>query len=256
MQHVTCDISSLIANRFNRAVKTYDEVSTVQHEAGSVLLAKVKNCSHYFSDIIDLGCGSGFTTKKIAEQLRYQRFDAIDIAENFIEGAKDRLGLFNINCFNINFDEIYPQTKYSLIFSNFALHWSKNFQFTIKNINRHLKNNGIFAMTIPLLGTFDTVPNKHRNTFLSIEQVLHDLQSAGLNNIESSMMLYTVTYPDVIVGLKAIKAMGADYLFSNQWADNQLFSLRPRKNVSNPFLLNYQIGFFIAKNTHNINKII
>lgn len=249
MQPSTLNFSDQIASQFNRAASTYDEVAVVQYEVGLLLLNEIKKYGDCFSNIIDLGCGTGFITKKITEQINYQQLHAIDIAENLLIKAEERLKQYNVKCYNKNFNDTYPFDQYSLIFSNFALHWTDNFYCTLQNIKRHLKNDGIFAMTIPLLGTYDTLPNIHKNKFYGLEETIYLLKAIGFKKIESKIVQYTTCFSNFILALKTIKAMGANYLDQHRVGANQLFALRSSLNNRHEFVLNYRVGFFIVQNS-------
>lgn len=114
--------------------------------------------------ILDLGCGSGGLTAKIAEIA--SKCYGIDFSAEMI--AKAQQDYPAINFLQHNAEQPFPFTeKFDAVFSNAALHWMMNAEAVIKNIAASLKPNGRFVFEM----------GGHGN----VAQVLNAIQSAAYN---------------------------------------------------------------------------
>ena len=57
-----------IARNFSRVANTYDQASILQREVGSRLLERLELIRLYPSIILDLGSGTGFTSKVLSQK--------------------------------------------------------------------------------------------------------------------------------------------------------------------------------------------
>lgn len=89
--------------------------------------------------ILDLGCGDGTLTLKIAEA--GATVHGIDSSESMI-GAAQKKGISATvgHGENLNFNH-----QFDAVFSNAALHWMKDYHAVINGVSRSLKNNGRFV---------------------------------------------------------------------------------------------------------------
>jgi len=104
--------------------------------------------------ILDIGCGIGNITAKIAESA--EQAHGIDASQNMIDHAQQTYG----NISNLSFEHCFAEdfvsnTLYDYALSMFCLHWIKDKQKVFKCINNSLKINGEFLGTIY---TSDSIP--------------------------------------------------------------------------------------------------
>lgn len=110
-----------VAASFSRAAASYDSVAELQRAVGAELLARLPPGSAP-QRWLDLGCGTGFFSRVLAERLPASQGVALDIAEgmlnharplggaeHFIAGDAERLPLQADSC--------------GLIFSSLAVQW-------------------------------------------------------------------------------------------------------------------------------------
>jgi malonyl-CoA O-methyltransferase len=159
---------------FNAASQTYDSHSIIQHQAGANLITLLIPHLASSESIIDIGCGTGLTTERLAKQLPYQSFFAIDIADQLLNTARARLRPYNIQIDERDFHHLTDKNNgFNLIFSNMALHWSPSLAFTLATLKDFLAHNGILTFTVPLASTFielalypSNVQNAHVQCFV------------------------------------------------------------------------------------------
>jgi trans-aconitate 2-methyltransferase len=103
--------------------------------------------------ILDVGCGDGKITAKIAACVPRGMVTGIDISQEMVEFAKktfpknthNNLGFSQQDAQNFSYDE-----NLDLIFSSFALQWLSNPDLFFKCAYKSLKSSGYLAITIPL----------------------------------------------------------------------------------------------------------
>jgi trans-aconitate methyltransferase len=119
--------------------KNYDEKLSFVTSYGTSLVTLLNPQKHEF--IVDLGCGTGHLTYDLSQQCA--KVAGIDYSEDMIEKAK----------------EVYPELPFlqatgetfmleeraDAVFSNAALHWMKDAERVIANVNRNLKMGGRFV---------------------------------------------------------------------------------------------------------------
>lgn len=98
--------------------------------------------------ILDLGCGTGNITQKIMEKFPNAQVTCLDLSENMIEIAKNKLSSYeNIEYIIGDFTKTEMTEKYDAIVSSLALHHipnDKEKQDMYKAIYEALNINGVF----------------------------------------------------------------------------------------------------------------
>lgn len=118
---------------------TFQEIASLHFLQDSGIVLENKK-------ILDIGCGTGNITAKIAETAK--KIHGIDASKNMIEYAQEYYG----NIQNISFEHSFAENfntkkKYDLALSFFCLHWIQDKQKTLEKINLSLKTNGEFFGT-------------------------------------------------------------------------------------------------------------
>ena len=234
-----------IRHCFNQSARSYDENSQIQQRVGQQLIQLLIPYRHAAEHVIDLGCGSGWTTEQLASKISYDQFDAIDIADHLLTKAQGRLNNDDVNFHEADFD-VFPllNNKYfDLIFSNMALHWSLELENTMYNLTQQLSINGLIAFTLPIEGTFAELPAMNRNQFYSLAVLSAWLKAFGLRLLSVSENKFLLHFDSMLAAMKSIKASGANHVLRNKPESLPkciLTSLRPTT-------LTYSIGYFVAE---------
>lgn len=89
--------------------------------------------------ILDVGCGDGALTKRIAEVAR--DVIGIDASESMVEAARRR----GLTAFVMSGDAMAFEERFDAVFTNAALHWIPDHGSVIRGVWRALKDGGRFV---------------------------------------------------------------------------------------------------------------
>ncbi len=97
--------------------------------------------------IIDLGCGSGNSTALLKNRWPNAEITGLDSSLEMIEKARESDS--SIDWIVGHIEDLSPNDKYDLIFSNAALQWIENHDRLLPCLVDALTNNGVFAAQVP-----------------------------------------------------------------------------------------------------------
>ena len=107
-----------VKDSFDKGADCYDKHSNIQKEISKNLLDlffnELKENKEGFS-LLELGCGTGFCSKKISENLSLTRIHLLDISNNMIKKSKIRFKDQNVFFFKNDFDFFDNFENYNLI---------------------------------------------------------------------------------------------------------------------------------------------
>lgn len=162
-------------------------------------------------DVLDLGCGTGELTRKLADKLVSANVLGIDSSREMLSEAQ-LYGDENVKFMQRTIEEqLHLNQQWDLIFSNAAIQWVDNHEMLIPNIITKLKKNGQLTIQIPSQN--DNILNKMLNELVNEEPYRKELNNwtrvspvlstenyAELlfNNGCSEMTIYEKIYPLVV----------------------------------------------------------
>ncbi|XP_017759748.1 PREDICTED: NADH dehydrogenase [ubiquinone] 1 alpha subcomplex assembly factor 5 [Eufriesea mexicana] len=121
-------------------VKLYDYI---KDEVGYRLADRILDIKRNFKKALDLGCGRGYVSKHILAE-HVEELILIDMSTSFIHQAEVNEG---IKVSRIIMDEenfsLEPNSL-DLVISSLSLHWINDLPGCFMNINKSLKNDGVF----------------------------------------------------------------------------------------------------------------
>jgi malonyl-CoA O-methyltransferase len=234
-----------IRDCFNKAQESYDHHCDIQIQTSISLINELKKLNLNPKNIIDLGCGTGITTKYLINLYKtYHKFYAIDIADKLLSKARIRLEEYNIVFKEISLEAFFTNKdlSYDLVFSNMVFQWSDNLGDVLEKIYRNLNSQAILAFSIVLYGTYAELNSTiYFNKF-------EDIRSLLLLNkfkiIKSELVKSELQFSSKINAAKSIRAVGANY--HNKANSDFKELLRDRRSQNQNFSLTYNIGSFIA----------
>lgn len=119
--------------------KKYETASSHQKEWGERLIADLDLAGS--ECVLDLGCGNGTLTARIAELVPRGEVVGIDASKGMIEAALPK-SASNLKFQLLNIDDIDFRDQFDVVFSNAALHWVKDHRRLLANTQRSLRQDG------------------------------------------------------------------------------------------------------------------
>jgi tRNA (cmo5U34)-methyltransferase len=128
------------------------------HEQLRLFITKNFDKNQKYS-IIDLGVGTGITSKLFQDLLPNARLDVVDFSRKMLNSAKKRLGHKSVNYILGNYATLKFNEKYDIVVSVIGIHHQSNNgkKRLFKKIYSMLKPNGIF-----IFGDLVTYKNPHK----------------------------------------------------------------------------------------------
>lgn len=143
---------NLLRSHFSRSAANYDRYSKVQKKMASELIELTAEKIPKFLDgkrAMDIGCGTGYLTRLLLENLNFSEILAVDIAEGMISEASKRIknvnGAVEFRCEDIETAEI--GADYDLIVSNAAFQWFNDLANTTSKLFKAVNPNGLMVFS-------------------------------------------------------------------------------------------------------------
>ena len=207
---------SKIKRSFAAAAAGYDDSAALQRLVGAALLEKFP-LEPASGVILDVGCGTGYLTRRMAVNFDCQQLVALDVALPMLYSGRGKAAIpVQYLCADA---EKMPFSGQSIrqIYSNLALQWCQNLPAVFADCKRMLKADGqlVFATfgtaTLRELkaawAAVDEFP--HVNEFYGCEQIDQFLLGAGFRSICSEAVIYQSPYPSVMALMHELKGLGA-----------------------------------------------
>lgn len=126
-------------------------------------------------NLLDIGCGDGSYTLKLANHIPHGKVSAIDFSEKMISRAKQQIQEYN----NVTFEhmdatKINAKLAFSAVTALWSLQWVPDFKKVLENISCALQPNGRFFAIYPVQGClYDRLYQMVKNSgkFHSLENV-------------------------------------------------------------------------------------
>ncbi|WP_417703773.1 malonyl-ACP O-methyltransferase BioC [Pseudomonas sp.] len=156
-----------VAASFSRAAESYDAVAELQRNVGTQLLARLP-ASLQPHRWLDLGCGTGYFTRALAERHAQGEGLAVDIAEGMLRHARPHGGAAH---FIAGDAEALPLQSDSveLLFSSLALQWCADFPRVLSEAQRVLRPGGVLGFSSLCVGTLQEL----RDSWLAVDGFVH-----------------------------------------------------------------------------------
>lgn len=241
----------LVKNRFGKSLLTYDKNAIVQkHMASELLAAVIRFKGNNFDKILEIGCGTGFLSKEILEQIYFNKLFANDIVDesvNKIRLLSEKVTELCGDCEHISFP-----TGLDLVISNATFQWIENFVSLTEKINSCLNKEGIFAFSTfekQNLYQIKTITGKSLNYYAKSE--IENILSGNLKILFSHTETINVEFESVHEILKHLKLSGVNSLGPTKWTKSNLkdFEYKYNKffrNNMGKLILTYKPMYFIC----------
>ncbi|WP_417347562.1 malonyl-ACP O-methyltransferase BioC [Ferrimonas sp.] len=204
-----------IGRTFGRAAASYDSHAELQRLVGERLLTLAGPLP--LGQVLDLGCGSGHFTEKLANQ--GHQLVALDLASPMLDHTRRRCP--HVLCLQGDADALpLGSDCVDMVFSSLALQWSQDLTHALRQLKRSVRPGGRILISTLAEGSLNElaqawrqVDNQPRvNRFMSEEALRIAVASAGLNPAQLSFETVTLHYDSALAVMRALKGVGATHL--------------------------------------------
>jgi len=208
-----------IRRAFDAAAESYDASAVLQREVGKRLIERFELIRLTPERVLDVGAGTGATTRVLMDAYRKARFTAVDIAPQMLHRARQRAPLWRrLRCVGGDARALpFGDDSFDLVFSNLTLQWCDDLDAAFREIQRILRPEGLlmFSSLGPdtlreLREAWSAVDGySHVNAFVDMHDVGDALTRARFADPVMDSEYFTLTY-DRVRGLMAdLKGIGA-----------------------------------------------
>lgn len=212
-----------VADSFSRAAKSYDSVARLQRQVGAKLFDLVSPQLQP-SQVVDLGCGTGYFTTRLADKYASAEIVGVDVAQGMLMFARSEHPLAAAWLCGDAEDLPLADNSVDLIFSNLALQWCEQLPQLATEIARVLKPGGQLAFSS--LG--DTTLCELKKSWAEVDDYVHvnhfldagDWQDAfshaGMNLTHFDVEQCELNYRDLRHLMDELKGLGAHNVNAGQ----------------------------------------
>lgn len=250
--------SAQIERQFDRAAATYDDVASLQREMADCLLKRIPGMAR--GTMVDLGCGTGDTLAKLADQTSLE-LTGVDLSAAMLEHARTKVPtatLLKADLQHLPFED----AAFDWAVSNAALQWC-DATTALTEMFRILRPGGRLLLTTfgpatlhqwrdAMSAISDAHDRVHR--FPSAENLLKIMQQAGFTEVEFHEQRRDQNFNSVSEMLDSIRKLGATNarrdraagLSGRQWLRQLKETLESQRNGSGRLTLTYQCYHYDA----------
>jgi len=140
-------------SRFSIAAVTYDHLAHVQRDVADRLVRTLAT-DHEPDRVLDIGCGTGSLTRRLADMWPHAWVEGVDFAPGMIDEARRRVDRRGRPCFTLAdataFDGTPPRKVYDCLISASSLQWMPPLGRTLARLSGLLRPGGHFAFAVML----------------------------------------------------------------------------------------------------------
>lgn len=215
-----------IAREFGNARATYEGASRLQRLMGDSMLETLLETSQPGSDqgdlsgrILDLGCGTGWFTRKLAGLGPDASVIGMDLSPGMIAHAKTNSAA-DIRWIVADAEAIpLPNQSCDLVFSNLMIQWCADPARVLRECRRVLKPGGRLAVSTLLEGTLRELdqawqqadPGRNHINRFEPEAAFREIASRALSGAEVETRNLRLPYTSPLALTAELKQLGAGY---------------------------------------------
>ncbi len=212
--------AGLIRSSFSRAASSYDQYASLQRTVAERLVEAFDGLLVKPERILDLGSGTGAGATLLNPLFPKATLLQLDISERMLTTAKQRSPRFFSKQRFLAADANYLPLQdncVDIVFSNLMLQWCQDLDHVFAEIQRVLKQDGLFIFSsfgpdtlTELRQSWSAVDNDvHVNAFIDMHDVGDAMLRNGLQSPVLSVETITLTYSDANQLMRELKYIGA-----------------------------------------------
>ncbi len=241
----------LIKKRFKNSLSSYDKNASAQRQMTEKLLKLlIEYKGNNFSKVLEIGCGTGLLTKKIIEELNFDKLLINDIVEEFLDSLEkysDKILKIYGDCENIK-----VPSDVNLIISNATLQWIENFEVFSSRISQNMKKGAVFAFSSFEDGNLHqvkTITNKSLNYYR--KEQLEEMLIKNFKIIHSVSDVINLNFDSPNDILRHLKLSGVNCFSNEIWTKRNLNNFSEQYiekfKVDEKLILTYKPVYFILE---------
>jgi malonyl-CoA O-methyltransferase len=208
-----------VRRSFDRAARSYDEAAALQAEVRDRLLERLDYVALEPGVILDVGCGTGHSSRALKDRFPGARVIALDIAEGMLAEAGRR------QSWRRRFARVCGDAarlplaggSVDLVFSNLTLQWCPDPDAAFAEFRRVLRPRGLLNFTtfgpstlVELREAWAQADgHTHVSRFADMHELGDGLVRAGLAEPVMDVERLTLAYANVLGLMRDLKAIGA-----------------------------------------------
>lgn len=200
-----------VAHAFSRAAPRYDALATAQRQIGQRLWNALPDDAHH---VLDVGCGTGVWTQRLAERYPKARITGLDLAPGMLEQARQRYGDSIDWQHGDAAAQPFNDCSFNLAFSNLAVQWCPDIGAVMEELYRVLSPGGQAYITTLLPGTLEEIAFAWQRPEALLQtpdraSVGKAIGESGLTIARQAATVERFYYPDLKAVMASIKGVGA-----------------------------------------------
>lgn len=210
---------------FERAARSYDEYAVLQRQIAEEMLERLLTVTIEPRHVIDVGCGTGFCTRRLHKIWPAVQITGFDLAAGMLQQANGQKGWFSRQTY-CQADAVSLPVKNAsidVVFSNLMLQWCDPVA-VFAEFRRVLNDDGLL-----MFSSFgpDTL-NELRQSWASIDERPHVINFADMHDHGDALLQagfrepvmdvdrFTLTYSDVLGLLRDLHGIGSRNVMSGR----------------------------------------
>lgn len=137
---------TVIRKNFSRSAVTYDDHAAVQKKCAEKLIGLID--LDYFSDILEIGCGTGVYTALLKEKYPDIEMTAVDISPEMVDLARQKVSGDNLTFLVSDAEDLNTDKKFDLITSNASFQWFSGIDKAMSCFLEHLAPGGTISFSM------------------------------------------------------------------------------------------------------------
>lgn len=205
-------LKQVTQRKFSTAASQYVAHAHVQKQAAIDLIKLIKlDASTKHKHCVDLGAGPLVNTEEL--QGIYKQVIAMDLSLSMLKNSAVNAPRICADMDNLPFQ----QNSIDVVFSNFAMQWSANFEMLMYSLHSALKPGGQAYISTVVEGSLHEIKtafatldsHSHINNFLSRDNINQSVKRAGFIINNATEVIYTDEFTSPLKAISSIKAIGA-----------------------------------------------
>ncbi len=216
-----------VAQAFSEAASSYDSAADLQKRVAGNLISHLGE-GLQLSEILDLGCGTGFVSEGLLEKYSASNLYLLDLSLAMLNKAQQKIQnqyALEPKLVLADMDNLPLGNKtFDLIISSMSLQWSENLGGLFQQSFDCLKNDGRFLFSTvgpktlqELAKAWKTVDDYvHVNSFASAEEIVKRAEKFGFICDFQKIDLEIQFFENVVALMRSLKSIGAHTVNTGQ----------------------------------------